>query len=219
VAQWCDREGVIEPAVLKFAPDLIEAYVHSGARAEAEAALATFEALPARTRRTWALATAARCRGILAGTDFDEHFEEALRLHDRTPTPFDRARTELCYGERLRRARRRAEARERLHSALETFERLDAEPWANRARGELRATGETARRRDRSGSEQLTLQELQVALKVAVGATNREVATALFLSPKTIEAHLGRVYSKLGLRSRTELAHRFAHESGESGFP
>lgn len=219
VAQWCDREHAIEPAVFKFAPDLIEAYVHSGARAEAEAALATFEALPASTRRTWALATAARCRGILAGRGFDEHFEEALRLHDRTPTPFDRARTELCYGERLRRARRRAEARERLHSALETFERLDAEPWANRARTELRATGETARRRYRSGSEQLTLQELQVALKVAVGATNREVATALFLSPKTIEAHLGRVYSKLGLRSRTELAHRFAHESGESGFP
>ena len=219
VAQWCDRDGVIEPAVLKFAPDLIEAYVRSGARAEAEAALASFEALPARTRRTWALAMAARCRGILVGRDFDEHFEEALRLHDRTPTPFDRARTELCYGESLRRARRRAEARERLHSALETFERLGAEPWANRARGELRATGETPRRRDRSGSEQLTLQELQVALKVAVGATNREVATALFLSPKTIEAHLSRVYIKLGLRSRTELAHRFAHESGESGFP
>jgi tetratricopeptide (TPR) repeat protein len=79
-AHWCDREGVIEPAVVKFAPDLIEAYVHSGARAEAEAALATFEALPARTRRTWALATAARCRGILAVGDFDEHFEEALRL-------------------------------------------------------------------------------------------------------------------------------------------
>ena len=220
VAQWCDRERAIEPCFQAFATlDLIEAYVHSGARAEAEAALATFEALPARTRRTWALATAARCRGILVGGDFDEHFEEALRLHDRTPTPFDRARTELCYGERLRRARRRAEARERLHSALETFERLNAEPWANRARGELRATGETPRRRDRSGSEQLTLQELQVALKVAVGATNREVATALFLSPKTIEAHLSRVYSKLGLRSRTELAHRFAHESGESEVP
>ena len=216
-AQLCDRDGVIEPTVFKFAPDLIEAYIHSGARAEAEEALATFEGLPAPTQRTWALATAARCRGILAGGDFDEHFEEALRLHDRTPTPFDRARTELCYGERLRRARRRAEARERLRSALETFERLDAELWANRARGELRATGETTRRRDRSGSEQLTPQELQVALKVAVGATNREVATALFLSPKTIEAHLGRIYSKLGLRSRTELAHRFAHESGESG--
>jgi DNA-binding CsgD family transcriptional regulator len=219
VAQWCDREGAIEPAVLKFAPDLIEAYARSGARAEAEAALATFEALPARTRRTWARATAARCRGILAGRDFDEHFEEALRLHERTPTPFDRARTELCYGERLRRARRRAEARQLLHSALETFERLDAEPWVNRARGELRATGETPRRRDISGSDQLTLQELQVALKVAVGATNREVAAALFLSPKTIEAHLSRVYSKLGLRSRTELAHHFAHESGESGSP
>jgi DNA-binding NarL/FixJ family response regulator len=85
-----------------------------------------------------------------------------------------------------------------------------------RARRELRATGETAHRRAESGSENLTLQEPQVALKVAAGATNREVAAALFLSPKTIEVHLGRIYSKLGLRSRTELARCFAQEGGDS---
>ncbi len=197
-------------------PDLIEAYVHTGARAEAEEALAGFEALATRTGRTWALATAARCRGILADKDFEGAFEEALRWHNPTPTPFDRARTELCYGERLRRARRGAEARLHLGSALETFELLGAEPWANRARRELAATGETARSRRYSASETLTLQELQVARMVATGATNREVAEKLFLSVKTVEAHLGRIYGKLGVRSRTELAHRFAHEGSGS---
>ena len=132
--------------------------------------------------------------------------------------PFERARTELCYGERLRRARRRAEARGQLHAALETFERLGAQPWANRARNELRATGETARR-DRTASDELTLQELQVALRVAQGATNREAAAALFLSPKTVEAHLSRIYSKLRVRSRTELAHHFANEGSQARQP
>jgi DNA-binding CsgD family transcriptional regulator len=216
LSRFCDQEGIVEPNVFQHTPDLIESYVHAGLRVDAEAALATFEAIADKTQRTWALATAARCHGILAAEDFERYFEEALRWHSRTPTPFDRARTELCYGERLRRVRRRAEARERLHSALETFERLGAEPWAIRARAELLATGETAKRRDWPGSQQLTLQELQVALKVAVGATNREVAAALFLSPKTIEAHLGRIYGKLGLRSRTELAHHLAHERGGS---
>jgi DNA-binding NarL/FixJ family response regulator len=127
--------------------------------------------------------------------------------------PFERGRTEFCYGERLRRARRREKARPQLRSALETFEGLGAEPWAKRARNELRATGEAASSRDRPKPEELTLQELQVALRVAEGATNRETAAALFLSPKTIEAHLSRIYSKLSIRSRTELARRFAHEA------
>jgi DNA-binding NarL/FixJ family response regulator len=138
-----------------------------------------------------------------------------MMLHARTDMPFERARTELCFGERLRRARRRAEARGQLHAALQTFERLGAEPWADRARNELRATGETVHR-DRSASDELTLQELQVALKVSEGATNREAAAALFLSPKTIEAHLSRIYSKLAIRSRTELAHRFAQDSSKT---
>jgi DNA-binding CsgD family transcriptional regulator len=214
VAQLCDREHFVEPTVFMYTPDLIEAYVLTGARAEAEAVLDTFEALAARTRRNWAQATAARCRGMLADGDFDAPFNEALSLHLRTPTPFDRARTELCYGERLRRAKRRRESRIQLRSALETFERLGAEPWAERARNELLATGLTARRRDRSGSERLTAQELRVALEVATGATNREVAAALFLSPKTVEAHLGRIYSKLGLRSRAQLANSFRRDTG-----
>jgi DNA-binding CsgD family transcriptional regulator len=99
-----------------------------------------------------------------------------------------------------------------LHGSLETFERLGATPWAERSRAELAATGETARRHDPYAAEQLTPQELQVALIVAQGATNKEAGAALFLSPKTIETHLGRVYRKLGLRSRTQLAPLLASE-------
>ena len=148
-----------------------------------------------------------RCRALVAGEDeFDARFGRALKLHG-GGWPFARARTQLCYGERLRRAGRRIDARAQLRTALETFERLGARPWAERASDELRATGERIARRDPTASERLTPQELQIALTVARGATNREAGAALFLSPKTIEFHLGRVYRKLGLRSRTELAH------------
>ena len=201
-----------EPGVFQYQPDLIEGYVSLGRPAEALAVLEKFEREAQDSQRIWALATAARCRGLLQ-KDFEPHFEEALRWHDRTPTPFERARTELCFGERLRRARRRGDARDRLRTALETFEVLGATPWAERARNELRATGETARRDYSPASAELTLQELQVAMKVAEGATNKEVAAALFLSPKTVEAHLGRIYSKLGLRSRTELSRRLSQDS------
>src|SRR5205085_10613021 len=101
---------------------------------------------------------------------------------------------------------------EPLRAALETFERLGADPWAERARVELGASGETARRRDPSAAGRLTPQELQVALVVAQGATNREAGAALFLSPKTIDAHLGRIYRKLDIRSRTQLAALLARE-------
>src|SRR5207244_12016592 len=127
----------------------------------------------------------------------EPEFARAIELHRQTPTPFERARTELCLGERLRRARRRAEARLPLRSALEAFDRLGAAPWAERARAELAASGETARRRDPCAAQQLTPQELQVALIVARGATNKEAGAALFLSTKTIETHLGRVCRKL----------------------
>ena len=198
------------PFLFQEAPDLIEAYVHAGRRTDAERALATFQSQVEGTPGTWSMAAAGRCRGLLED-DFEPAFATAFGLHEQTTMPFERARTQLCYGERLRRAKRRSEARGQLHSALDTFEQLGAESWANRARNELRATGESVRR-ERPAIEALTLQELQVALKVAEGATNKEVAAALFLSPKTVEAHLSRVYGKLGVRSRTELAHHFATE-------
>ena len=98
------------------------------------------------------------------------------------------------------------EARERLRSALERFEALGAEPWAARARAELRAAGGAVGAARQPATRELTPQELEVALAVARGATNREVAAALFVSPKTIEVHLSRIFRKLGVRSRTELA-------------
>lgn len=196
------------PFLFQEMPDLIEAYVHTGRRAQAETALADFQDQVRGSPGTWVLAATERCRGLLA-EDFEPAFIRALEIHDRTTMPFERARTELCYGERLRRAKQRSEARTHLHSALEAFENTGADPWAERARNELRASGETVRRQ-RAATDDLTLQELQVALKVAEGATNREAAATLFISPKTVEAHLSRIYSKLGLRSRTELAHRFA---------
>ena len=209
----CAAGSMRHPAVTLHGPDLVEALLRAGHRDEAEEAFAELDRQTQATQHRWALAATARCRGLLAADDdFEPAFEEAVAHHEREPSAFDRARTDLCYGERLRRVRRRAEARARLRTALATFERLGAQPWAEQARGELRATGEVARRRDASGLEALTPQELQVALLVAQGGTNREVAASLFLSPKTIEAHLHRSYVKLGLRSRTELANFLARE-------
>ncbi len=213
VASLAEELGLGEPGVVQWAPDLIEAYVRAGRSNDAERTLGAFGQQAEHTRRTWALAASARCRGLLAPDEaFEEQFAAALALHEQTPTPFERARTELCLGERRRRTGRRADAREPLRSALQAFERLGASPWAERAAAELAASGETARRRDPSAAEQLTPQELQVALIVAQGATNREVGAALFLSPKTIETHLSRIYRKLGVRSRTELAALLAEE-------
>jgi DNA-binding NarL/FixJ family response regulator len=118
----------------------------------------------------------------------------------------DRARTELAYGEFLRRARRRVDARTHLRAALEIFEDLGAAPMAERARQELRASGETARRRDPSTASKLTPQELQVAALIRQGMSNREAAAQLFLSPRTIDFHLRNVFAKLGVTSRAELA-------------
>jgi class 3 adenylate cyclase/DNA-binding CsgD family transcriptional regulator len=213
LADQARRHRLAEPGVIQWAPDLIEAYVRAGRPHDAVPELDRFESQARASRRTWALAAAARCRGLIAGEDeFEGAFAEALERLAGSPTPFERARTELCLGERLRRGRRRSDAREPLRRALETFERLGAAPWAERARTELRASGETARRGDPSAAEQLTPQELQVALVVGRGATNKEAGAALFLSEKTIEAHLGRIYRKLGIRSRTELASRLVSE-------
>jgi DNA-binding CsgD family transcriptional regulator len=146
-----------------------------------------------------------RCRGLVEdGEGFRPLLEEAIAIHEGMPMPFERARTELCYGERLRRARDRTGARTRLRTALAIFENLGAAPWAARARAELEASGETLARQNPVTT--LTPQERRVASIVASGATNREAADVLFLSPKTIEFHLATIYRKFGVRSRTELA-------------
>ena len=163
--------------------------------------LAVRDALPAALDGTRPLAL-----GFAPDTDVDVCFSVALAYHQHTPDDFEAARTELAYGSRLRRLKRRVDSRPHLRTALAAFERLGAVPWADQAAAELRATGETAQRRSTTGLDHLTPQELQVAHMLAVGRTTREAAAALFLSPKTIEYHRRNVYLKLGIRSRDELA-------------
>jgi DNA-binding NarL/FixJ family response regulator len=150
---------------------------------------------------------------MMAADDaFAAHFEKALEWHAKSDQPFPAARTRLAYGERLRRAGERVAAREQLTAAAEAFERLGATPWLARAQAELGTSGQTLRRSAAAESDTLTPSELQVALRVAEGLTNREVAAAIFLSPKTVEHHLSSIYRKLGIRSRTELARRMASD-------
>jgi DNA-binding CsgD family transcriptional regulator len=207
------REQAVRPGPVTdaYAQDLVEALIRVGRLAEAEECLADVEGYVARGSALWLAAVAARCRGLLAAdAEFEQHFAAALELHGRTTAPFERARTELCLGERRRRARRARDARGPLMSALATFEVLGAAPWADRARRELRAAGARPRAARAPTTESLTPQELQIALAVSEGSTNKEVAAALLISPKTVEYHLGKVYEKLGVRSRAELATRIA---------
>jgi DNA-binding CsgD family transcriptional regulator len=197
--------GLEDPLIVPWAPDLVEAYARAGRRDEARRAAASFAERSRATGVPLARALAERCVGEVCAGAFAERFEHAIELHREADAPFELARTLLAFGSRLHRARRRVEARKRLRAALELFESLGARPWAERTRAELRAAG-AIRRAPAADPDELTAQELRVARAVARGATNREVAAELFLSPKTIEFHLGRVYRKLRIRSRMELA-------------
>ncbi len=194
---------------LTSTPDLVEAYVRTGRDESARTAFAILDGFARPGAPTWALALAARCRGLLADSgDAEGEFAQALRLHSENNRVFDRARTELLVGEQLRRERRRLEARDHLRAAVDAFDELSAAPWAERARNELRATGETVRKRDPSTVDELTPQELQIARLVAEGGSNKEVAAQLFLSPRTVEYHLRKVFAKLAITSRAELIRR-----------
>ena len=197
------------PAVAGMAAalDRIEAAIQSGRRDEALEWLGRLDAFATHTGIASEQARVAHCRAMLAeGETARSLFEEALTLHGRSRRVFERARTELAYGEFLRRGRRRVDARTHLQAALDRFEQLNARPWADRARLELRAAGRTARKRDPSAALQLTPQEVQVARFVARGLHSREVAAQLFLSTRTVDFHLRNVFTKLGISSRTELA-------------
>jgi DNA-binding CsgD family transcriptional regulator len=210
-----DEGGVHDPNLFRVHADLIEAQARAGRREDAEGTLVRLRNDAKLTGGLWAAAAAARCGALLAeGADAEEVFTEAVRLHADDPDELERSRTLLCYGEWLRRRRRRRDSREQTHAALESFERIGARPWAERARAELRASGERLRRRGPTAHEQLTPQELQVSLAAAEGLTNKEIGARLFLSPKTVEFHLSRAYRKLGVTSRVELARLLTIEPG-----
>ena len=145
----------------------------------------------------------ARCEGMVAhDATWEDHFQRALELHaGPNVRPFELARTQLCFGERLRRHRRRKDARQQLTQAWETFANLGAEAWARRTSQEIAAMGGTTPGPISHAVDLLTPQEFQVAIAVADGATNKEAANALFLSQKTVEFHLSAIYRRWDLRS------------------
>ncbi|MEV0792602.1 AAA family ATPase [Kribbella sp. NPDC050459] len=194
-------------------PDLVEAAVRLGRADEVKENLDQLSAWAASSGPVRARALDARCRALVAEDpdDADRLYVAALALHDEADDtgqsrPFDRARTQLLYGEWLRRQRRRVEARRPLRAALNTFEQLRAEPWMRRAESELRAAGSVRRTGGEASKAELTPQELQVARLASEGGSNREIGAQLFLSPRTVGYHLQNIFRKLGIRSRVELA-------------
>jgi DNA-binding CsgD family transcriptional regulator len=199
-----ERPGSTPLSGLWSIPDLIEAAARSGRLDETVDRFDRYADWVEHSPSAARLAVLARCRALAGKGDAREQFETAL-APDATISPFLQARTELLYGEWLRRERQRREARRHLRRAADLFRQVGAPPWEERAEAELRATGETARRRDPSTLDQLTPQELQIAGLVAAGMTNREIAAQLYLSPRTIDYHLRKVFTKLGVTSRIEL--------------
>ncbi|MFI7148470.1 LuxR C-terminal-related transcriptional regulator [Nonomuraea sp. NPDC050022] len=194
--------GAGHPTVVwRTAPDRVEAAVGAGDEAGARAVLAAYEQWSTHAATAESHALLARCRGLVESSE--DAFGEALRLHT---NPFEAARTALLLGERLRRAQRPGEARTRLRTAWETFERAGARPWARRAQEELRAAGESGQAPPAAVLDALTPQELRIAGLVADGLSSKQIAAQLFLSPRTVEYHLYKIYPKLGIGSRTDLA-------------
>lgn len=193
---------------LRATPSLVEAAVRGGRPEAAREATDRFERWVTSTGSRSNVSLLERSHALLARdlAAAAPHFEEALRLHGEVGNPFERARTELLYGESLRRAGLRREAREHLRVALALFAQVGARARAERAEEELRATGETVRTKGPERMGELTPQELQVARFVATGATNREVAAQLFLSPRTVDAHLRSIFRKLGITSRAQIS-------------
>jgi DNA-binding CsgD family transcriptional regulator len=209
--------GQREPAVHQWAADLVEAAVAQRHTDHARTLARLVEELAVAFSRPWVHAVAARARGMLAGEgEYDPYFTEALAWHAQTIAPFERARTHLWWGRRLRRDRRKIEARRELEAALDGFLELGARPWTNMTSRELRASGATLRRADPHSRDELTPQEHQIAGLVIAGASNKDVAATMYLSPKTIETHLSRIYRKLDVRSRYELIQLMASRKADA---
>jgi DNA-binding CsgD family transcriptional regulator len=205
-----EKHGMAEPFPAFFLPEALEALIAVGQLDRAEALVDVLEGRGRELDRAWALATGGRCRGLLLAARGElagagAALERALVEHERLEMPFELARTLLVKGVIERRARRRRRAKESFEQALAIFERVGARLWAGRAREELERVGLR-----RSSGDELTAAERRVAELAAQGMTNREVAAALHLSPKTVEANLARIYRKLGIGSRAELGARMA---------
>jgi DNA-binding CsgD family transcriptional regulator len=200
-------EQLSSPGTRRMAAlDRLETAIRTGRADLARTWLVELQEFADGTGRPAATAVVEHGRALLAeGTAVEEHFRRALAAHEESPRLPDRARTHVALGEHLRRVRRRVDAREHLRAALALSEDLGATAWAERAATELRASGETARRRDVSTATDLTAQERQVAALVRQGLSNRDAAAQLFVSPRTIDFHLRNVFTKLGVASRTEL--------------
>ena len=188
-------------------PLIIEAGVRTGHREAAAAALARMDERARAADTPWGLGLLARCRALLSADDHAEAcYLESVSLLGRVPVDLDLAHTRLLFGEWLRRGKRRAEARAQLRAAHEVFESCGAVPFAERARAELLATGEQVRKRAVPAGNDLTPQERHVAVLAASGQTNAEIAEQLFVTVSTVEFHLNKVFRKLGISSRRQIA-------------
>jgi len=215
IRQQQDQLGVFH-SYLSPVPDLVEVCLRAGKHREAADLVSELIAQKMFDARPTARARLLRVRGLVAGNDeYQDLFEQSVALDLETGMDFLRARTLLCYGERLRRDQQRVMARVMLRRALDLFDSLDALPWSQRARLELSATGERLEAPGIKPSGHLTPQELQIAVLVAEGKGNKEVAATLFLSIRTVEFHLTRIYRKLSVANRAALASRLARDLPE----
>ena len=204
-----------EIVAASFVPDIVEAMIALGRLADAEPLIDILESNGRRLDRAWMLAVGARCRGMLLAAKGDLEsaavaVDEAMEAHERLPMPFERARTQLLLGQIQRRLRRKDAPAAALREALATFEELQIPLWADRVRAELTRTkvGSSAR------ASQLTPSEQRVAELAAAGMSNREIAAALFITAKTVDVNLYRVYRKLDIQSRAQLAGRLDRRGG-----
>ncbi len=215
----CRSFGTRDPGYLDYEGDLVEAYARTGRFDDARRVLAQLREGARLTGGTWAAVASARCAALLGRDDeIDGHLAVAMAAHERLSMSFERARTQLVFGERLRRARRRSDARALLEPAALTFRSVGAWRWADRADAELAAAGGRPPGTDGGAAipliDSLTVREQEVCGLVVRGATNAEVAASLFLSRRTVEHHLRQVYRKMGVRSRSELAAKLAAADG-----
>jgi DNA-binding CsgD family transcriptional regulator len=205
LVEFVRQQEIAEPGLAPFVVDHVEAVSELGQRDEAVELLDWYEGNARRLGRDAALAACLRCRALLAAQAGATEAaitacEEALTLHERFELPLERGRTLIVLGAAQRRVKRRREARETLEEALGLFERVGAALWAERARAELRRISGRA-----PAAGALTPAEERVAALVCEGRTNREVAAALYLSERTVEGHLSRVFGKLGVAHRNQL--------------